>query len=489
MSTDVVSITPQEAVQLGAASLIDFGHIFLPKTFRQASPEFHHEIGRALYAPVRQNLILVYRDGAKTTLLRAFLLQRICYGISHTIQIVSASQDHSIHSVRWLKRQIERNPLLLPFGLKPGAKWTDEWIAIENTITGESTNVLAVGITGQVRGFNLDDYRPDLIVCDDILTDESTRTEEQRKKTSDLFYGAIVNSLAAATESASAKIVLLQTPFDTNDLAMACANDPSWHPIVFGILDAEDKSTWEAKFPTATVQKERTDAIQAGRKKVWYREKMCLVLRTEEVLLNSDLLKFWTKLPAKSKRFLAIDPASASSPRADSNVVMTICIDGPDVYVARYNATKGTMPDECAAYFFAHVADFGPFVRAGVETVSYQRVLKWYIETEMRKRRLFVPIVPIDDKRSKPDKILQHLPQLLAYGNLYIHPSMISFIQQMDDYDASDKAKDDILDACAMALKLAGNLLQSPYELENKAPADELDESEYAPLIFRGGCP
>ena len=120
--SDMLTITPKEAVALGATSLTQFGRLFLPKTFRQTSPAMHEEMGQALYSPVRQNMFLVFRDGAKTTLLRAFILQRVCYGISFTILIISASQDHSIHTIRWLKRQIERNSLVSgTFQLKPGS--------------------------------------------------------------------------------------------------------------------------------------------------------------------------------------------------------------------------------------------------------------------------------------------------------------------------------------------------------------------------------
>ena len=49
--SDLVTISPREAVALGATSLTQFGRIFLPKTFRQSSPPMHDEMGQALYAP------------------------------------------------------------------------------------------------------------------------------------------------------------------------------------------------------------------------------------------------------------------------------------------------------------------------------------------------------------------------------------------------------------------------------------------------------
>ena len=483
-------LDPKEAALLGAESLTLFGHLFFPRTFRQGSPAFHEDIGRRLYAPTRKNLLLVFRDGAKTTLLRTFCAQRIAYDISRTIMFVSVSQDHSIHSIRWLKRAVERNALYRDiFGLKPGNKWTDEWIEIHNDITGTVTNVLALGITGQIRGFNIDDFRPDLIVADDILSDENTRTKDQREKVSDLFEGALYNSLAAQSEAPAAKIVLLQTPFHVDDLAMRCAKDPHWNPAVYGILGPDGKSAWESKFPTAVVQEERDSAFIRGRKRLWMREKMCIIAKSENKLLDSEKLKYWTEVPTDLLHFMAIDPASADSPKADENVVMCVGIKGSDVYVLGYEASTNVMPDRCATQFFDLALRFPPILRAGVESIAYQRVLAWYLETEMRNRGIYVPIDKIQDQRKKSDKILQHIPLLLAYGHLYIHASMRTFIEQMDEWDPSDdNVHDDILDALSMAIRTAGPMLKTPYVIDGHIK-EVSDESSYKQLEAIGGCP
>lgn len=485
-----IQLTPEEAVRLGAEDLTVFGSIFFPKTCRQRSPAMHVDMGRKLYAPTRFNSFLVYRDGAKTTMLRLFVAQRIAYAISRTIFFVSASQNHSIHSIRWMKRAIERNPLYAStFGLRPGGKWTDEWIEIVNEIDDVSINLMAAGLTGQIRGFNIDDYRPDLIVADDILTEETTATPQAREKTEELFHGALVNSLQAETEAPHAKVVLLQTPFHKDDLAMKCSQDPMWNPTVYGILDENGESRWPEKFPTASILRERDSAFRQGRKRLWMREKMCQIVKSEEVTLNTDLLKYWNdSLPAGLLKFIAIDPASSDKTKADKNVVMCIGVRGQDVYVLGYHAAKAVMPDECANQFFNLASRFPPIVRLGVESISYQRTLKWYIENEMRQRRILVPVEEIQDRRSKADRILQHIPGLLSYGHLYIHPSMLALIQEMDDYDPTVKEqKDDILDALAMAIRLAGPMLQSPYVVEGEATV--IDEAEYEMLSYNGGAP
>ena len=109
-----------------------------------------------------------------------------------------------------------------------------------------------------------------------------------------------------------------------------------------------DKSRWESKFPTEAVHSDREAAFKAGRKRVWMREKACKIVKTEDVHLNSDLLKYWTTAPARSIRLLTIDPASSDSPKADENVVMTIAV--PEWMFTSCATTRlgNTMPDEAA---------------------------------------------------------------------------------------------------------------------------------------------
>lgn len=454
---DLVEISPREAIDLGAESLALFGKIFVPRAFRQESPGFHHEIGQALYNPDRYTAIEVFRGGAKTTLLRCFTLQRVSYAVSRTIMYVSVSQGHAILSIRWLKRQIETNTKLCQtFGLRKGSKWTDEVIEIYHEIEDTYITVLAMGITGQIRGFNIDDFRPDLIIADDVLNEENTATKPQREKISSLFFGALVNSLAPASEAPSAKLVLLQTPLDREDLIEACMQDPQWHGLRFGILDENGRSRWETRFPTEVVKAEKAAAIARRHYALWMREMECMIVAGEDTLFDTKRIQFWDVLPEGGWSLICIDPASSNSPDADENVVMCIYLHGPNVYVLDYFNGRGVMPDAAAAKLFEYIMQFRPR-KGAVETISYQRVLKWYLEQEMMKRRIFLPIDPVQDRRSKPDRIIQSLSGLVHMGCLYIKPHMTELVEQLDRYDPDDsRALVDIIDCLALGVT-AGN--------------------------------
>ena len=443
-------LTTAEAIHRGSENVVLFGNIFLPRAFRQPSPPFHFELADLLAGPNRYNAFSVFRGGAKTTLLRAFSLQRVAYSLSNTIMVVSATQDHSLLTLAWLKAQAERNRLVRDaFGIRPGKKWAETHIEILTDLAPEPITILAFGITGQIRGFNVDDYRPDLIVADDIQTEENVGTDEQRRKTHSLFFGALVNSLAPVTENPVAKIALLQTPMFRGDVITTCIDDPTWISKVFSVFGPSGESVWSERYPTPALRVEKAAHARRGQFSLWMSEWECEIVRSEFKTFDVANLQYWRELPRQPNDCATgIDPASSEDRHASDNVVLTAMRRGPDVYVAGYVAAKGQMPDKVASDVFTHKFLFNP-QRLLVETVAYQKVLKWYIEQEMNRRRLFLPIKEVRDRRAKSDRIIQALAGLVAHRHLWLHESMLELIGQFRQFEPDKDGVFDILDILA----------------------------------------
>lgn len=482
------ALSVREAVELGASSLIAYGKIFHQRTFRQESPEFHYVIDKALMAPSRYNIFEVFRGGAKTSLLRVFTAQRIAYSVSRTILFTSVSQGHSIITLRWLKRQFKYNALWRDtFQLRQGSKWTDEWIEFEHGIDEVPITILAAGITGQIRGFNLDDFRPDLIVFDDVLNEENTATREQRKKTNELLLGALINSLAPASEAPMAKAVGLQTPFHREDPVEQLMKDPQWHGLKFSCFTPEGESAWPERFPLETLKQEKASYILRNQYRLWMREWECQIVSGEDKCFNVTNLQQYTVLPEWMRVVIAIDPASSDEKLADDHAIVALGFAASEVYVLDYKLSKGTMPDKALADLFSLILLYNP-LKIVIESISYQRVLKWLVEQEMQRRRIYVPIDGVQDRRRKADRITQALAGLIAFRHLHIRPSMTELVTQLDDYDPMVKDQpDDLLDAIAMGITALNPAQRAATGREIEGDWVESAE-EYRPALY-GGAP
>lgn len=446
-------IPVRELVELAAVDDDLYCRTFFPETFRQGIPEFHRSINKALENPnSRYVAFKMFRGSAKTTKLRVATSKRLAYGLTRSGMFVSNAQKHAKFSLEWVKQQVDYNTFWArTFGLSRGKTWNDEMIEVRHGIFGFNMTLIAVGITGQVRGINIADYRPDWIVVDDPDNEETTNTPEQREKTSDLFFGALGKSLAPPSENPQAKMALAQTPFNSFDLITACENSPAWETIVFGCYDERGESRWPERFPTTFLNAEKEEHIRLRKTALWMREMECKIVSKENASFDADWLQYYDTEPLGGLSVITIDPASSESKTADDQVIMTVTLRNGNYYVRDYTAERGEMPDAAANTFFEHIIKYRP-LRAAVETIGYQRVLKDYLEKEMRTRHLFVMIRPVQDQRRKPDRIVQAITGKAANKKLFIKSHMLKLVEQFTTYSPQIKMHDDVLDALAMAL-------------------------------------
>ena len=167
----------------------DFGRFskyFFPNFIEDKVPEFHKEIYDLLR---RENRLVVAapRGYAKSTI--GCVLYPLWCGllkVRKEIHIISASEEIAVGFLRKVKMEIDTNEKVRSvFGDVRGDKWNEGHIELKSGVS-----IKARGAGGQSRG-----PRPDCILLDDIETDESVVSEEQRKKLKEWLFKACLNSL------------------------------------------------------------------------------------------------------------------------------------------------------------------------------------------------------------------------------------------------------------------------------------------------------
>lgn len=473
---------------------------WFPRTFRQPGAPFHPEIWEALETPGQRHIgCEVFRGGAKTTLLRAFTSKRVAFASSRTILYVSAAQDHAKRSIKWLKRQVLFNKRWADFfQLSIGTKKSDEWLEIQHGIDHTPISIVAIGITGQNRGLNIDDYRPDLIIIDDPCDEENTATADQRRKTEELVFGALDKSLAPPTEAQDAKMVLLQTSLHQDDLINQCHRDDHWKSFKFSCFDAREKSTWEDRFPTEFLLEEKEAHRKKNRLPLWFREMECKIVAAELADFRPEWLKGWPGgiLPEGGVHFLYIDPVPPPSEREmamgmkekDFEVHTVVKFYEGEYFVCEQRIKKGHTP-EWSVMTFWELVDKWNVILYESEPINYQRTLKWIIDKSMEARGRYIQSYTLRqgqkaDMRKKRYRILDSLTGVASQGHFYVNfETMPELCDQFISYP--NVAHDDALDSCAGAIKLAlenGPLMDAEFE--------EIEESRKGstPLAI-GYCP
>lgn len=126
------------------------------------------------------------------------LVGRIIWEVGRdtTIRILLLSNTHNqaVKIVRAVGRYIKTSPEVRAVypNLRPMWPWTDSFITVDRPVISRDATVSASGVHGNILG-----SRYDLIVIDDILDEENTRTEEQRKKLIQWVEATVMGRLTA----------------------------------------------------------------------------------------------------------------------------------------------------------------------------------------------------------------------------------------------------------------------------------------------------
>lgn len=489
-----------EVVQLGAVDSLFFYKSFFPRTCRQGFADFHAELSADLDGPSRLVNEQIFRGGAKTSFCRMYTAKRIAYGLAHTILYIGKSEGHALRSINWLRNQVDRNRNYSSiFNLRPGQKWQDQEAEIWHGTDEYPIWIMGMGITGSIRGINRDDFRPDLIVVDDVMDEENCATTEQREKIKNLLYGAIKESLAPRSEAPDAKLVMLQTPLHKEDASTEALSDPEWKSAVHGCwtketadlpIDAQE-SAWAQRWSSAELRKEKRAAIARNKLSLWNREKECRITSPETSSFHENWLKYYELLPEQMAIIMVIDPVPPPSEAQiekgllgkDYEAIAVVGRYKDDYFVLEYTAKRGHTPSWTIAEFFRLALKWRPF-RIVVESVAYQRTLAWLLREAMEHQKQYFVIQEYVDKRKKHDRIIDSLNGVAAAGHLHVLKSQSELIAQFREYP--DVSHDDVLETVAIAVS---ELAKPLYSYMSGTPYEAEDESDYPELSYTRGAP
>lgn len=497
-----VDITVEEAVRLGAVNSEFYSHFWFPRAFRVPSPPKHKEMWDALEDPNHPFVnFCSFRGSAKTTLCRTFLSKRVAYAISKTILVVGVRSEAASRTINWLRNNVERNkPWASAFGLRKGRKWGETECEIIHDVDGSVIWLVGVGITGDIRGINFDDYRPDLILLDDPLDDESVITLEQREKSWNIINSALKNGLRSRIEEPNAKLAFLQTIIDNDDAAARASKSDGWHTIVFPCWTDEtqdlpidlQESSWPEMYPTETLRQDKRNAIKDNTFSAWSREWECKLTNPALASFKPEWLQ--TGLPpSHGTRLVVIDPVPPPSDREirknlqgkDFECIMVVARVAGKYYAVEHRTNRGHDPNWTTAtaleLAYRHRA-----VRIVVETVGYQKALGHMLRQEMQRKRMYYSIEewphPGAPRLSKMNRIVNSLAGVSSQGMLFCAPTMLDLRSQWDMYP--QVPHDDVIDALSIGV---ASLTNPSLELGDGEYSE--DESDYKALPAMRRCP
>lgn len=450
--------------RLGAIDMEFFGRAYFPHYFSRPSPEFHKELdaiwqqgvlkGQYPITPVKikeisrmngtKRVAAAPRGHAKsTTLTFKGTMHAIVYGYKHYPIIISDSSEQAEGFLDNIRVEFEENEFLKEdFGDLTGKVWRSNVL-----ITSTNIKVEAIGSGKKIRGRKHRNWRPDLIVLDDIENDENVRTPEQRSKLENWFLKAVSKAGDDYTD-----IVYIGTLLHYDSLLAKTLKNPGYKAIKYKAVISFSKADdlwkkWEDIYTDLSNDNHEEDArayFEANRDamlegtQVLWEEKLSyydlMVMRVtegeasfnseeqnepinpEDCIFNKEWFEFYNEaeIDFNSRDYMFfgfVDPSLGKTKHSDFSAIITMAKHKVSGYMYVMDADiERRHPDKIIEDVLEKERwlrrDFGRgYKKFGAETVQFQWFLKEELAKASAKAGLYLPIEEVPQVSDKTMRV------------------------------------------------------------------------------------
>jgi predicted phage terminase large subunit-like protein len=229
-----------------------FFHVYFGHYVQYKTADFQRRIFEITEdGNVKLSSIISFRGSAKSTIVSLSNPIWSILGILHKKYpiIIGQTQNQSRQILKNIKSELESNELLIKdFGpFNNSSDWRSNTLVIPKF----GARITALSAGESIRGLRHHQYRPDLIICDDIEDLSSVKFRENRDKNFNWFMGDVV-----PLGDVNTKIILIGNLLHEDSLMMRIKDhilvekDMSGTHDEFPLLDENHKCLWPDKFPT-----------------------------------------------------------------------------------------------------------------------------------------------------------------------------------------------------------------------------------------------
>ena len=209
--------------------------LLMPDDFgRPIVPAAHHRLWLDLVCDesIKKLLIIAPPGSAKTSWTSAYLAAVIGFHPEKSIVITSVSDDVAEKRSLMLRGLTETAEwqAAFPEARRLNGKWEQKEWTLANVPGRIHPTMRSYGTGASITG-----SRADLILADDILDIDNTRTQGQREKDEEWFHSTLMSRLKK-----NGRIIVIGTQYNAQDLYAHLRKDPTWTICHTPLLSSED---------------------------------------------------------------------------------------------------------------------------------------------------------------------------------------------------------------------------------------------------------
>ena len=312
--TSIVSFNAQEAHDAAKISLDFLAALAAPLNFRFCFPPVLISVWLWLTTnacKIRefpQLALGLPRGFGKTTIIKLFILYCILFTNKKYILIVNATSALAKNSITDISNFLDETNIKKIFGDWNVGMAQDTQEIKRFGFRGRNIILQGIGAGSSVRGTNVHNERPDVIIFDDIQSREDAESELLSTQLETWMLGTAMK----AKSPMGCMFLFIANMYPTKwSLLRRLKANPSWTKFIAGGILADGTSLWEELQPIAQLHREFENDLAAGHPEIFYSE----VLNDENAAVN-NLVDF-SKLPIYTQsndaipegNFVIVDPS------------------------------------------------------------------------------------------------------------------------------------------------------------------------------------
>ena len=385
-----------------------------------------------------RSLVLAPRGFGKSTLLSvARCVFEIVRNPDVRILLASNTQAQAEAFVREARGHIERNLIFgRLFGNLIGRKWTDRELIVgaRRRIAKEPT-IFATGVGGALVSRHFD-----IILCDDIVDEENSRTESRREKLRTWFFKVMLPCLEP-----DGRIGIVGTRYHYRDLyghLIETGFVPS--ATIIRAIDAGGKSPWPEKFSVEWLEQIRREAGTVIFNAQYQNDTEAM----KGAVFKNEWLRYYDIAPERLRIFQGVDLAIAQHSGSDFFAIVTTGADEwGNIYVLDCYQARLSFRQQTAA-IVERFRRFDP-IKVAIESNAYQAA-----QVERVRELGGVRAVSVFTKSDKLSRAWK-LSALFEDGRVFLGRNMHELADQLLTFPQCEH--DDLFDALEMAISISAS--------------------------------
>lgn len=467
----IISGTKEERVFLCEHSFVLFAIYYFKDYFKYPLAQYHYEMNKDLHdlieGNVREVAWIMFRESAKTTFAKLFIIWLIAYKKKKYINVDSFDKENAERILFDVAYELVNNKAIqadygVLFSKERGINDIKQ-NRINNFVTQNGIRVEAHSTQESVRGRIHLNQRPDFLLLDDFETnktkDSEAYTKQVREHISEALAGmspdgSILYLGNYITESGNIQFLLDRAKTDER---LRIRNVP---------VVIDNKPAWEGKYCMTDIEAKETGKVSIEDKQ---RQLGSLVFSYE--MMNqpiddsiAEFKKEFTQTATEEElkhlaysTYITIDTAVSEKDSADfTGITINRVTRENKWYITAYKLKVN--PKDLIEHLFYIWETYKP-VAIGIEKTVYLLAIKPFLDEEMRKRNTFLIIRELDHKQTQKETRIRALIPRWESKSIFFVGNCDDLVQEMRVFPRG--THDDVLDSLAYQAQIA----QTPHKI------------------------